>query len=845
MQPTNLARFQRPGVLLRRAVSMALTLPCLAATVDAQSTWSGDFGRPGVVGRVFELGTFQGQLIGGGLALQGGGHDLGLVARFDGSRWQPLGGGISAGGGQEVRAVLEWNGALYVGGFFCCAEGQLVSNLARWDGAQWSSVGGGVDGTVWALAEHQGDLIVAGQFTSAGGTPVQNIARWDGQQWHALGSGLTKSFDPEVHALRVGPAGDLFVAGEFDTAGGAPAANVAVWNGTSWSPLGSGLPGPLNGIIWDLEWYQSDLWACGNFDMLAGGTAHEKVAVWDGATWSAGGVFPDSSTATTVFDLEVVGADLWAGGDFTTASGVSVQRVARFDGAQWTNTGGVSSVGSPTAVLAVHDLNGHVYVGGELALAGFHFPSPQSVATESVAAYDGTRWEAVGLGLGFDHEVFDSTLWNGQLVCVGNFVAAGAHDAPDIVMLQGGDWVHLGTVNGTARSVTVWGQDLVIAGSFTSVSGVATSNAARFDGSTWHALSGAHDNTLEVFQGQLYSGGTGGVLRWNGASWQTFAPQLFGYVYDLHAHAGTLYIGGDMSSSANLVSWDGTTQQTVGGGTTRPVRALESFQGDLLVGGEFAQAGGSPANRLARWDGVAFHPVPGLTGLEVVSLAVFRGNIIASGHLVSNGLTPDKYIARFDGMNWTPLGLGLDGPAFTLTSDEALGHLYAGGNFRTADSAPAWYFARWDEAPPPLGMAYCSATSNSTGSLGSLTAHGSLSLAQNDLTLEASNLPQQATVFFLTSIAQALVAHPGGSAGNLCLGGAVGRYVGASQVGNTGPAGRYGLRVDLTRHPQPSGLVQVTPGQTWNFQAWHRDAAFGGGVTSNFTRGLQVGPFTL
>ena len=35
------------------------------------------------------------------------------------------------------------------------------------------------------------------------------------------------------------------------------------------------------------------------------------------------------------------------------------------------------------------------------------------------------------------------------------------------------------------------------------------------------------------------------------------------------------------------------------------------------------------------------------------------------------------------------------------------------------------------------------------------------------------------------------------------------------------------------------GLVAVMPGDTWNFQAWHRDFV-GGSVTSNFSDGLSV-----
>ncbi|HEX5131188.1 MAG TPA: hypothetical protein VFX92_01745, partial [Candidatus Krumholzibacteria bacterium] len=50
--------------------------------------------------------------------------------------------------------------------------------------------------------------------------------------------------DGPVHALAAAPDA-LYVAGEFSSASGIPAANIARWDGTSWSPLGAGIDGPV------------------------------------------------------------------------------------------------------------------------------------------------------------------------------------------------------------------------------------------------------------------------------------------------------------------------------------------------------------------------------------------------------------------------------------------------------------------------------------------------------------------------------------------------------------------------------------------------------------------------
>ncbi|MDG1049604.1 MAG: hypothetical protein P8R46_05295 [Planctomycetota bacterium] len=139
-----------------------------------------------------------------------------------------------------------------------------------------------------------------------------------------------------------------------------------------------------------------------------------------------------------------------------------------------------------------------------------------------------------------------------------------------------------------------------------------------------------------------------------------------------------------------------------------------------------------------------------------------------------------------------------------------------------------------------LGSVYCSpAVANSTGNPGLISAEGSPSAAANNVTLTVSDLPPNSFGFFLSSETTANVANPGGSQGNLCLGGAIGRFVGPGQIKNSGAGGTFDLQLDLTQQPSPTGFVSIQPGESWSFQAWHRDAV-GGTVTSNFTNGLTI-----
>ena len=98
--------------------------------------------------------------------------------------------------------------------------------------------------------------------------------------------------------------------------------------------------------------------------------------------------------------------------------------------------------------------------------------------------------------------------------------------------------------------------------------------------------------------------------------------------------------------------------------------------------------------------------------------------------------------------------------------------------------------------------------------------------------LTAFDLPPNEFGYFIVGQVQGFLPNPGGSQGNLCLGGAIGRF--NSLVSATDASGVVEMTVDLGVLPQPSAFVSALPGETWYFQLWHRDTV-GGVPTSNYT----------
>ncbi|MDG1492141.1 MAG: hypothetical protein P8R43_09635, partial [Planctomycetota bacterium] len=73
----------------------------------------------------------------------------------------------------------------------------------------------------------------------------------------------------------------------------------------------------------------------------------------------------------------------------------------------------------------------------------------------------------------------------------------------------------------------------------------------------------------------------------------------------------------------------------------------------------------------------------------------------------------------------------------------------------------------------------------------------------------------------------------------LCLGGSIGRGV-AGGIKSSGSTGAFSGIVDLDAIPTGNGSMSAMTGQTWYFQAWHRDSLIPGFTTSNFTDGVSV-----
>jgi hypothetical protein len=359
-------------------------------------TWSSLSHGNGMSDDVHALAVFgpgSPALYAGGRFTSAGGVNANYIAKWNGSVWSPLDTGMFRQylGVPEVGALATYDipsPALYAGGRFDQAGSISSSDIARWDGTSWSSLAGGMDASpnanhfVSALVvfdDGSGPALVAGgMFTSAGGVPAIDVARWNGSSWSPFGAGLGMGNVDSVSALAVyddgaGPA--LYAGGSFTTSGGNPLPYLAKWNGSSWTTVGSGLAGNGSSTFVDALTVFDDgsgpkLYAGGRFTS-AGGTPVNNVARWNGSSWSAFGGGVSGSVYTLGSFDDGSGPALYVGGGFTTAGGGPANGIARWNGTSWSQlSSGVSIAFTQTVFDDGSGGGPDLYLGGTFDTAG-------------------------------------------------------------------------------------------------------------------------------------------------------------------------------------------------------------------------------------------------------------------------------------------------------------------------------------------------------------------------------------------------------------------------------------------------------------------------------------------
>lgn len=240
--------------------------------------------------------------------------DMNRIARYNSTTdtWYPLGTGLNG----TVTAICVIDDVVYAGGVFTDAGGDSNADyIAKFENGSWSALSSTPLSTstftsVNALIEYNGNLVIGCNSEDlAGMTGIDYIMSYDGTDYVSMGSlgAVGAVFDFSIDANN-----DLWCAGEF------PQTRLKKYNSSlqTWVSAGS----TLNSDIWDMAWFNNELYVVGNFTNVDGNDDADYIvklnATQDG--WD----FVASGMTGTLREIVVFNNQIVVGGSFTNAGGI-------------------------------------------------------------------------------------------------------------------------------------------------------------------------------------------------------------------------------------------------------------------------------------------------------------------------------------------------------------------------------------------------------------------------------------------------------------------------------------------------------------------------------------------
>ncbi|MFH2142651.1 MAG: immunoglobulin domain-containing protein [Bacteroidota bacterium] len=319
-----------------------------------------------------------------------------------------------------------------------CLIAMVYSQNQQWD-TQFD-VANAPDGKINAVTKIGNNIYVGGEFTTAGGVTVNNVAMWDGTNWNALGTGT----DGKVNAIFAWN-NTIYVGGDFTTAGGFAASNFASWDG-GWTTYGFGTNGEVFSVVKQGDY---NIFIGGDFSNVDGVSA-SNIAKFDGTVWTA----LSAGTNDIVYALGVLNSSIVAGGAFTQSGSIATNYLSYWNGTDWSDPFG----GTNDTVFSILSLVDSIYVGGAFTQSG-------AIPTNYISKYNGS-WEALGIGV--NNNVYSIANDENKIYATGKFSQAGGNSANFISVWDNDQWNPLGDgLNNTGKGLTGLNHGIYVGGEFT------------------------------------------------------------------------------------------------------------------------------------------------------------------------------------------------------------------------------------------------------------------------------------------------------------------------------------------------------------------------------------------
>lgn len=325
---------------------------------------------------------------------------------------------------------------------------------------------------------------------------------------------------------------------------------------------------------------------------------------------------------------------LYLGGDFTKANGAPSDKLSFHNGIEWLPLNNIPDISN------VLDFHTHP---GKRILYSFGNNNTSS----RPAGYRYTNGKMLSI-LGKANILISgvqatSITYKNELYCGAAALVLGTLHHLAVFKDPAIGWESAGRPNNGIRASVEFSGNLIVGGVFTTIDGTSFKRVAQFDGTNFSTLGTGFNN--------------GAVLG------------LVVHANELYA-CGTFTLNGDNDSVNRIAKWDGISKWiALDTGLNALGITIETFDGNLVVGGDFTTAGGVSATRIAQWNGSAWAALGSGVDDRPRDLHVHDdGDLYVCGEFDNAGGLSSPKVAKWDGVTWTALGFaaGAGEAAFAL-----------------------------------------------------------------------------------------------------------------------------------------------------------------------------------
>jgi hypothetical protein len=287
----------------------------------------------------------------------------------------------------KVLAIKQFNGNLIVGGDFTTIGGIAASCLARWDGTDWIGIQGGVSGdtpSVNSIEVFNNQIFIAGNFENANGIPVNGIVR------------LNSNFefiatDPIADIGSYGPVTKLKIINNKLYAALVRMPNsyntpLVVWNSDtqSWEETGT-----------DVLYHNEENYRLENNSESSYGAIYDFVE-FNGKIYLHIGLDKNYGSCVVYNNRLYASHPIFDYRLGYTTDLVNWNRVGGGFAVQTTNALGYKW---NVEIRALHVFDGKLFVGGNFFNVGNHTNGLLGIPTSHMAIWDDNNWTSVGTGV--------------------------------------------------------------------------------------------------------------------------------------------------------------------------------------------------------------------------------------------------------------------------------------------------------------------------------------------------------------------------------------------------------------------------------------------------------------